>query len=280
LIIAVCLVVAACGSLIIRTNPLRTNPAAISLRPSLAHPFGTDNLGRDVFAGVVWGTRTAVMVGFISVAGANALGITIGASAGFFGGWLDQILVRVTELFIVIPRLFLAMALVAFFGATIWIIIITLALVTWPQVARLARAEFLTLRSREFVDAAIAAGSPDLRVIVRHMLPNILPTTIVNASLQISSAIILEAGLAFFGLGDPNRADWGAMLNSAQLQFRVAFWTALFPGLALTLTALGANLCGDALAELFSPRLHRSRRSHVQDTAPAPTIESTPSVAG
>jgi len=254
-IVAIAVLLAMFGPVAMPADPLRTDPSAVLRPPSAPHPFGTDNLGRDVFAGVVWGTRTAVLVGFLSVAGANLLGISVGAAAGFLGGRTDALLVRLIELFITIPRLFLAMVLVALFGAQIWIIIVTLALVSWPQVARLVRAEFMALRSQDFVEAAIAVGSHAVRVIVRHMLPNVLPTILVNAAVQVSSAIILEAGLAFFGLGDPNRADWGTMLNNAQLQFRLAFWVALFPGLALTLTGLGLNLSGDGAAEVLTPRL-------------------------
>lgn len=256
-IVALALLLAVFGPVAVRSNPLKTDPDAVLRPPSGLHPFGTDNLGRDVFAGVVWGTRTAAIVGFISVAGANLLGISVGGVAGFLGGGADAWLVRVIELFMTIPRLFLAMVLVALFGARIWIIVLTLALVSWPQVARLVRAEFRSLRSQDFVEAANAVGAPPLRVMARHMLPNVFPTILVNAAVQVSAAILLEAGLAFFGLGDPNRADWGAMLNNAQLQFRVAFWVALFPGLALTLTALGLNLSGDGAADVLTPKLRR-----------------------
>lgn len=251
----VCLATAVFGPMLVRTDPLRTDPAAIFVPPSSGHVFGTDNLGRDVFAGVVWGTRTAMLVGFLSMLGSSIVGVIVGAAAGYFRGRVDGLLVRVTEFFIVIPRLFLALVLVAFFGANIWVIILTLGVVGWPQVARLVRAEFLILRGQEFVEAVIALGGSDVRVILKHMLPNTASTLIVNASLQISTAILLEAGLAFFGLGDPNRADWGAMLNTAQLYFRQAFWIPLFPGLALTITGLGLNLFGDGLAELLTPRL-------------------------
>jgi len=258
-LVIVFLLVGVFGPLAIRVNPLQTDPGALFFPPSPGHPFGTDNLGRDIFAGIIWGTRTALLVGTLAVAGAYLLGLTVGSLAGYVGGTLDRVLVRLAELFIVIPRLFLAMVLVALFGASQWIIIATLALVGWPQVARLVRAEFMSLRTTEFVEAAHSLGASSARVIVQHMLPNTAPTLAVNASLQISAAILLEAGLAFFGLEDPGQTSWGAMLSNAQQFLGVSFWMPFFPGLALSLTGLGLNLLGDGLTSVLTPRLRSMR---------------------
>jgi peptide/nickel transport system permease protein len=257
----VALVVAAglVGPALLAVDPLTTNPAAALQPPSWQHPFGTDNLGRDLFAGIVWGARTAVMVGFVSVALATFLGVTVGALGGYFGGSVEAVLERLTQLFIVIPRLFLAITLVSLFGTSIWVVIVAIGLVSWPQVARLTRAEFRALHRREFVVAAVALGASSPRIILRHLLPNTLPTLIANGTLLVSAAILLEAGLAFFGLSDPDLVSWGAMLSNAQQFLLVSFWMPLFPGLVLTLTGLALNLLGDGLTRSLNPRLRQSR---------------------
>ncbi|SEQ17996.1 peptide/nickel transport system permease protein [Faunimonas pinastri] len=257
------------GPSLLTVDPLATNPAATLQAPSAAHLFGTDNLGRDTLAGIVAGARTALLVGFLSVAFALVLGLAIGATAGYYGGALDAVLDRVIQLFIIIPRLFLAMTLVSLFGTSIWTVIVTIGLVSWPQVARLTRAEFKTLRRAEYVEATIAAGATTLRVILRHLIPNTLPTLIANASLLMSAAILLEAGLAFFGLSDPSRVSWGSMLSNAQQFLLVSFWMPLFPGLALSITGLGLNLLGDSLTRALSPKLRRSVRRSTKHLKPA-----------
>jgi peptide/nickel transport system permease protein len=247
------------GPVLLGIDPRATDPAATLLGPCLAHTFGTDNLGRDILAGIIAGARTALLVGGLSVAFALILGLAVGMAGGFYGGRLDAALDRVTQLFIVMPRLFLAMALVSLFGTSIWTVTITIGLVSWPQVARLTRAEFKALRRAEFIEASIATGATDVRVVLRHMLPNTMPTLIANASLLMSAAILLEAGLAFFGLSDAAQISWGSMLSNAQQFLLVSFWVPLFPGLALSLTGLGLNLLGDGLTRVLSPRLNRSR---------------------
>jgi len=225
------------------------------LPPDAAHPFGTDSLGSDVFSNVILGTRTSLMVGLLAVVTSTVIGITVGATAGYFGGALDTVLMRVTELFQVLPRFFLAIVIVAVFGSSIWIIIFVIGVLGWPATARLLRAEFLSLKHREFVDAARALGMTDLDLIVREILPNAMPPIIVAASLQVSGAILLEASLSFLGLGDPNVMSWGVMLFYAQEFFSRGVWMAIFPGLALFLTTLSLNLVGDGLNDALNPRL-------------------------
>ncbi len=222
--------------------------------PGRDHLFGTDSLGTDVFSNVIYGTRVSLLVGLFSVLTSSAIGILVGATAGFFSGRVDTLLMRFTEMFQVLPQFFLAIVIVALFGASVWSIIFIIGVLNWPSTARLLRAEFLALREREFVEAARALGMSNFDLIVREILPNALPPIVVNATLQISGAILLEASLSFLGLGDPNAMSWGIMLHNAQDFFNRAWWMAAFPGFALFLTTLGVNLMGDGLNDALNPR--------------------------
>jgi len=223
--------------------------------PEDKHPMGTDDLGRDIYSGMLFGARISLMVGYLAAAASIAIGVIIGGVSGYYGGRIDDIMMRITELFLVIPRFFLALILVALFGASVWNLIFAIAILSWPGTARLVRAEFLSLKEREFVDAARTLGAGDLNLIVDEILPNATPPIIVNGSLEVARAILLEAGLSFLGLGDPNMASWGYMLNNAQRFIRQAWWMAIFPGLAIFLVALGLNLVGDGLNDALNPRL-------------------------
>jgi peptide/nickel transport system permease protein len=223
--------------------------------PSFDHWLGTDDLGRDVLAGVLYGARTSFLVGLLSVVMSLTIGVFVGALAGFYGGWIDDVLMRTTEIFQVIPRFFLALIVVAMFGANIWGIIFVIGILNWAEIARLLRAEYLTLRERPFVTAARAFGARDFQLIVVEILPNAWSPVIVAASLQIASAVLLEASLSFLGVGDPNVMSWGSMLNSAQQFLRLAWWTATFPGLAICLMTLGIALISDGLNDALNPRL-------------------------
>ena len=227
------------------------------LYPSFTHFLGTDNIGRDAFSGVIYGARASLMVGLFAVLTSSVIGILVGALSGFYGGRVDDFLMRITEMFQVLPRFFLAIVFVAFFGASMWNIIIVIGILTWPTTARLLRAEFLALEKREFVEAARAMGRGDISLIVVEMLPNAISPVIVNASLQVAGAILLEAGLSFLGLGDPSVVTWGFMLHNSQEYFHQAWWLAAFPGMALFLTALALNLMGDGLNDALNPRLRR-----------------------
>jgi peptide/nickel transport system permease protein len=222
--------------------------------PSPAHLLGTDSLGEDILTNILFGARTSLIVGFCAVLTSSVLGILVGATAGYFGGALDNGLMRVTEMFQILPQFFLAIVIVALFGSSIWNVVLVIGVLTWPVTARLLRAEFLSLRKREFVDAARSLGMSDFDIIVREILPNALPPIIVNGALQISSAILLETSLSFLGLGDPNVMSWGTMLHNAQDFFSRAWWMAAFPGLALFMATLSLNLVGDGLNDALNPR--------------------------
>jgi peptide/nickel transport system permease protein len=225
--------------------------------PQARHLFGTDHLGRDVFSGVLYGTRTSLQVGFLSVVLSATLGIAIGAISGYYGRRLDDVFMRVTEVFQVMPRFFLALIIVAVFGADLWGTIFVIGILSWAEIARLVRAEFLSLRERPFVMAARAYGAGDGQIIFREILPNALTAVIVAASLQVPSAILLEASLSFIGAGDPSVMSWGRMLNNAQQYMRQAWWTATFPGLAISMTAMGLALLADGINDFLNPRLRQ-----------------------
>jgi len=229
----------------------------VLLPPSAAHPFGTDDLGRDLFRSVLHGARASLLVGFLSVAVATTLGVAVGGIAGYVGGLLDDGLMRLAELFQVIPRFFLVLVAVALLGSRLWLIILLLGLTLWPGTARLLRGQVLALRDREYVVAARAVGVRGPAILVRHILPAALPPVVTQAALGIGGAILIEAGLSFLGLGDRNVVSWGALLNDAQQFVRPAPWLSLFPGLAITLTVLGTSLVADGLNEATNPRLAR-----------------------
>lgn len=223
--------------------------------PSRAHWMGTDNLGRDVLSRVLGGCRISLTVGVVAAIASTLIGLLVGVVSGYFGGLLDDLLMRVTEVFQTIPRFFLAMVAVAFFGANIWNIVFAIAILSWPVTARLARAEFMTLRAREFVDAARVLGVGTPSIIVIEILPNAAGPVIVNGTLQVAQALLLEAGLSYLGLGDPNSVSWGLMLYQAQPVLRDAWWMAVFPGLGIFVSVLSLNLVGDALNDALNPRL-------------------------
>jgi len=226
--------------------------------PSRAHTFGTDDLGRDVFSGIVHGTRTSLTVMLAVVAIASILGVGVGAVAGYRGGGVDDLLMRGTEAVQIVPRFFLAVIVIALFGPGLDRVVLVLGLTSWPAIARVVRAETLSLVRREFVDAAHALGATTWRIVFRHVLPNALPTALVVISLNAASVILLEAGLGFIGLGDPRSISLGYLANNAQRFMRIAWWMTLFPGAAIALAVLGLNLVGDALSDLADPRRRRS----------------------
>ncbi|MGQ0570544.1 MAG: ABC transporter permease [Armatimonadota bacterium] len=225
--------------------------------PSRQHPFGTDDLGRDIWTGALHGARVSLLVGVLAATTSGVIGILIGSVAGFYGGRLGDILMRTTEFFLVIPTFLLALVLVAVTRPSIWNIILTIGVLGWPSTARLVRAEFLSLREREFVMAARAIGADSRRILFRQILPNAAPPIIVNTSLGVAAAILVEAGLSFLGLGDPNLFSWGLMLRNSREFLRMAWWMPTFPGLAIFITVLSLNLVGDGLNDALNPRMRQ-----------------------
>ncbi|WP_011579906.1 MULTISPECIES: ABC transporter permease subunit [Chelativorans] len=218
------------------------------------HLLGTDMLGRDVLSGVIYGAQSSLLVGLASAGAAIVLGIVVGAFAGYYGGIVDDILMRFTEFLQTMPGLALALVLVAVLGPSIWSVVIAITIVSWAPVARLIRAEFLSLRGREFVLAAIVLGQRNTKIILSQMLPNALGPIVSTASLKVSSAILTESTISFLGLGDTTRMSWGMMIGNAQGQLREAWWMSVFPGVALFVTILGLTLLSDGIARSGSAR--------------------------
>ncbi|MFF7709636.1 ABC transporter permease subunit [Pseudomonas sp. NPDC007930] len=251
--------------LVAATAPLLfdTSPWMMAGQPLLtpfedpAFPLGTDMLGRDVAAGMAYGAQVSLLVSLVSTAVAVLLGVAIGALAGYHGGWLDDLLMRVTEFFQTIPQLAMAVVLVAIFTPSIYSIVGAIALVSWPPVARLVRSEFLSLRQREFVQAAVVIGLRPLRIIFTQILPNAMGSIIITASLMVATAILTESALSFLGLGDRNMMSWGFMIGAARTLLREAPWMSILPGLAILLTVLAINLIGEGLSDALNPQLRR-----------------------
>jgi peptide/nickel transport system permease protein len=221
--------------------------------------LGSDSLGRDVAAGIAYGARVSLLIGGVSTVVAVLIGVTLGAIAGYAGGLVDDAIMRFTEFFQTIPSFVLAVVLVAIFSPSLGSIVAAIAIVSWPPVARVIRAEVLSLRTREFVQAAEVLGRSRLSIISREILPNALSPLIVLASLMVASAILLESGLSFLGLGDPNLMSWGFMIGAGRSVIRLAWWMSVFPGIAIFLTVLALNLVGEGLTDALNPRLARRR---------------------
>ncbi|MCV2446230.1 ABC transporter permease [Paracoccus sp. DMF] len=218
-------------------------------------PLGTDNLGRDILAGLIAGGRATLAVGFAAAAITMLIGVLIGAYAGFYGGWVDDMLMRVTEFFQVLPPLLFAMVVVTLFQPTLINVALAIGIVSWPQTARLTRSEFRRIRTLEYVSAMRAIGAGDGNIIWRVILPNALPPLIVSATLTIGMAILFEAGLSFLGLSDPNVMSWGLMIGSGREYLLDAWWVVTLPGAMIFLTVLGVSLVGDGLNDAFNPRM-------------------------
>lgn len=221
--------------------------------------LGTDSLGRDVAAGIAHGARVSLLVGAVSTVVSLFIGIGLGAIAGYLGGWVDDVVMRFTEFFQTIPSFVLAILLVAIFTPTIQSIVFAIAVVSWPPVARVVRAEFLSLRSREFVQASEVLGKSRISIVLGDILPNALSPIVVLSSLMVASAILLESALSFLGLGDPNMMSWGFLIGSGRSVIRMAWWMSVFPGIAIFLTVLSLNLVGEGLSDALNPRLARNR---------------------
>lgn len=221
--------------------------------------LGSDTLGRDIASGIAHGAQVSLVIGTASALAAVFIGVVIGSIAGYAGGRVDALLMRMTELFQTVPAVILAILLVATFSPSLVTIILAIGAVSWPPLARLTRAEFLRLRHREFVEAAICQGEPTWRVVLAHILPNAISPILVTGSLTVATAILIESVLSFMGLGDPNLMSWGFMVGSSRTVIRQAWWMCVFPGLAILLTVLAINLFGEGLSDILNPRLSRRR---------------------
>ena len=236
-------------------DPIATSWGAVRKAPSAAHWFGTDEIGRDVLARVVFGSRASLLAGMISVSIALAFGVPIGLTAGYLGGWVDALISRMTDAMLACPFLILAIALAAFLGPSLTNAMIAIGISATPIFIRLTRAQVLQVKVEDYVEAARAVGNSHLRIALRHILPNIVPPLIVQATLAIAAAIIAEAALSFLGLGQqPPAPSWGSMLNTAKNYIDNAPWMAIWPGLSIFVLVLSFNLLGDGLRDAFDPR--------------------------
>ncbi|MDR2220123.1 MAG: ABC transporter permease [Methylobacillus sp.] len=259
IIIVGVLVLALLAPLLAPYDPDAVDVKSILLSPSVHHFMGTDSLGRDVFSRMLYGARISLLVGFVAVGIATAIGIILGAISGYYRGWVDVVIMRLVDVMLSIPTFFLILAVIAFLTPSIWNIMIVIGLTSWMGVTRLVRAEFLSLREREFVLASATLGARDHRLIFRHLLPNSLTPVIVSFVLGVASAVLVESGLSFLGLGvQPPQASWGNILTEGKEYIQFAWWLSFFPGMAILLTVLGYNLLGEGLRDALDPR-HRGK---------------------
>ena len=239
------------------------DPGAIELKnvlapPSGAHWFGTDQLGRDVLSRMVWGARISLKVGFVATGLAIVIGTILGAVAGYYGGWIDSVIMRFVDIMLCFPTFFLILAVIAFLEPSIWNIMVVIGLTGWMGVTRLVRADFISLRERDFVKAARAIGAGDARIIFRHILPNALASILVAATLGIAGAILTESALSFLGIGvQPPTPSWGNILTAGKDNIDIAWWLSFYPGLAILITVVGYNLLGEGIRDASDPRLKK-----------------------
>ena len=236
-------------------DPLATSWSAVRKAPSAAHWFGTDDIGRDVLSRVVWGARASLLAGLVSVGISLCVGVPIGLTAGYVGGWTDMLISRMTDAMLACPFLILAIALAAFLGPSLTNAMIAIGVSATPVFIRLTRAQTMAIKAEDFVLAARAIGNPPWRVALRHVLPNVVPALIVQATLTIAAAVIAEASLSFLGLGQqPPAPSWGSMLNTAKNYIENAPWMAVWPGVSIFVLVLSFNLVGDGLRDALDPR--------------------------
>ena len=229
--------------------------------PGVHHPLGTDDLGRDVLSRMIWGARISLAVGFVAVGIATFIGMIIGALAGYYGGWVESVTMRFIDIMLSIPTFVLILAVIAFIGPSIWNIMIVIGITSWMSVARLVRAEFLSLKEREFVLAARALGASDFRIIFRHIMINSMAPVLVSAVLGIAGAVLVESALSFLGIGvQPPTPSWGNILTLGKDNIEIAWWLSVFPGLAILITVLGYNLLGEGIRDSIDPRLWDTER--------------------
>ena len=239
------------------------DPGAIDLKhvlapPSAQHWFGTDQLGRDVLSRMIWGARISLKVGFVATGLAILIGMLLGAVAGYYGGWIDTLIMRFVDIMLCFPTFFLILAVIAFLEPSIWNIMLVIGLTGWMGVTRLVQADFISLRERDFVRAARAIGAADARIIFLHILPNALASILVAATLGIAGAILTESALSFLGIGvQPPTPSWGNILTAGKDNIDIAWWLSLYPGLAILITVVGYNLLGEGIRDASDPRLKK-----------------------
>ena len=260
IIILITFLIAGSAALIAPRDPGKTDVSLKLKPPSLHHYLGTDQLGRDVFSRMLHGAKVSLSVGFVAVAISILIGILVGAVAGYYGGWVDSLLMRFVDIMLCFPSFFLILTVVALLGPSLFKVMVVIGITSWMGTSRFVRAEFLSLRERDFVQAAKALGVRDPRIIFRYILPNALAPVFVTATLDVASAILVEAGLSFLGFGvQPPAPSWGNILTEGRTYIFDAWWLTVFPGLAILITVLSFNLVGEGLRDALDPRL-RGRR--------------------
>jgi peptide/nickel transport system permease protein len=258
-IVAILVLVALLAPVLSPSDPHRPDVTKILDGPSRSHLFGTDQIGRDVLSRILYGSRVSLAVGFVSVGIATVIGVILGAVSGYHGGLADAVIMRLVDLMLVFPRFFLLLAVLAFLQPSIWTIMAVIGLTGWMGVARLVRAEFLSLKEREFVIWSQSIGAGGVRIIWRHILPNAMAPVLVAMTLGIPAAILTESGLSFLGLGvQPPYATWGNVLNDGKDSIEIAWWLSLYPGLAILITVLSYNLLGEGIRDALDPRLRQA----------------------
>jgi peptide/nickel transport system permease protein len=257
-VVAVLFVVAIFAGFIAPYPPDKIDTSNILAPPSWAHICGTDTLGRDVFSRMIHGSGVSLSVGFVAVGISTMIGVILGALSGYYGGWVDNVIQRFVEVMLCFPSFFLILAVIAFIGPSIWNIMIVIGVTSWMGVSRLVRAEFLSIRERDFVQAAIAQGASDFRIIFLHILPNALAPVLVAATLGVAAAVLVESSLSFLGIGvQPPHPSWGNILTEGKDNIEIAWWLSVYPGLAILITVMGYNMLGEGIRDSLDPRLRR-----------------------
>ncbi len=234
------------------------NPQDKLIPPCRKYILGTDELGRDIFSRIIYGTRISLQIGVLAVGLSLLIGVPLGVIAGYSGGLIDEIIMRITDIFVSFPPMLLAMAIAAFLGPSLTNAMIAIAISWWPWYTRILRSQAISLKERPFIDAARAIGTPDIKIVFTHILPNCVSPLIVQASMDFGSVILTSAALSFLGLGaQPPTPEWGLMLNTSRNYFLTAWWYSIFPGLAMFITVLTFNLIGDGLREILDPKTRR-----------------------
>lgn len=263
-VISLMFLVSLFAPLIAPYDPAELDLYHVLMPPSLQHPFGTDDLGRDVLSRVIYGTRISLKVGFVSVGIAVTIGSIVGLIAGYYGGWVDALLMRGVDIMLCFPTFFLILAVIALLEPSIWYIMLIIGLTSWMGVARLVRAEVLSVKERDYVMAARSIGASDLRILFVHVLPNSLSPALVYATLGIAGAILTESALSFLGIGvQPPTPSWGNILTAGKEYIEFGWWLSLFPGMTILVTVLAYNLLGEGLRDILDPRSGlENRRPH------------------